>query len=265
MSNESAVTVRFFGICMHVSSEHLDREQVGTATEHRVILVNASSQDRINHYLPDHGIQPHFAQLQIAAEWLVDPQPPEPEWFPRISAPGSSASVWSLNGVTLTIEGAIGQQSSEIARCIPRLHDYAKPEPPPLSDSNRGAAGVASDTACFFDFPRVDVQGESTEGEASVGVITVTVPTGTPGIKVTSFGGETFFLPLQPGAAISVSNSPEDVEDDNDADFLLYFLATDRVPADADHPRTGPGWVPCGKRNPDYGMAGPGCSNSLYP
>lgn len=264
MGNESEVTVRFFGICMHVSSEHLDRDQIGTATKHRVIMVNAASQERINRYLPDRGIQPHFAQLKIAGKWLADPEASSPEWFPRTSDPGSSESVWSLNGVTLTIEDAIGQQSGELARCIPRLHDYAKPEPPPLLAPNRRAAGEASETACFFDFPRVDVQGEATQGGASVGVITVTVAAGTPGLKATSFEGETFLISLQPGAEISVWNAPENVNDDNDADFLLYFLATDTVPHDAEHPRKGPDWVPCGKRNP-YKMAGPGCSNSGYP
>jgi hypothetical protein len=270
MSDKSAVTVKFFGICMHVDRSELDQvgpAQVSQTTEHRVILPHASDVRIKEHGLDSRGIKPHLAELRIAKDQLCHPLAQEPDWFKRLSDPYIGVAAWRLDGVTLTIEGAVGQDSGVIPSCIPRLHDYTT-KLPPLLDRNREASGRASETACLFDFPRVDVRGESTPGEASVGVITVTAPA-EPCLRVTHFDGvdRTFVLRLKTGAEISVWNAPEDLHCDNNADFLLYFLATHGVPEDARHPET-EGWVPCAPSKPKgvtAVMAGPGCSNSAYP
>jgi hypothetical protein len=263
----SEVTVQFFGICMHVTLANADKS-------HRVILVNASSQRRINEHrlLAEHNVKPHFARLQLERGKFSGEVP---DWFP-VAAESQDAIAWALDGAVLSFDGAFEArpESSGSASCIPSLSAYTNDRL-----VLRGHYGEAeqSVTACFVDLPPVTVTGRNWELGAAVGVVQLSFP-GRPTITVTPFDHRTpaFQLDLEPGTAVTVSNYPKVMTPvtEKDPDFLLHFLATSHVPAEATYPTSPTG---CPNTPPltnppivtgavhGHGMSGPGCSNSTYP
>jgi hypothetical protein len=265
----SEVTVQFFGICTHVTL-------ADDAGSHRVILVNASNQDKIDEHklLRDWKVKAHFARVQLE-QGKFKFKSPEPHWF-RPAAETADAVAWGLDGVVLSFDGATGvaPEGPRSTSCIPSLGTF--------TDDDlvlRGQYGEADEsvTACFVDLPPVTVIGRNWENGAAVGIVTLSFPEA-PTMRVTPLDPlrTPVELELQPGAVVTVSNYPKVMTPatEKDPDFLLHFLATSHVPAHASFP-TEPTGCPREPKptNPPIidkpahakGMSGPGCSNSTYP
>jgi hypothetical protein len=266
LSDRKTGTVRvvFFGICTHLTSE--------PGTPHRVLLVNASDQERLHRFplLKKLDVKPHLARLQIRDEDVTGAVA-EAGWLPldpQANVPG--AKVWKLDGVTLKISGAIDTASRPVVdTCIPRLSEFAPEGMAALLPPHR--LDQAGELACIFDFPAVEVQGMLVPHGAAVGVIDVDLD-GPAALEIQPFGGGApISIPIRSGAEITISNIPAhgDPEQDHNADFLLHFLVTGDVPKDATFPEEPmlcaqelhtDNW-PGGEKI----YTGPGCSNSNYP
>lgn len=263
----SEIKVQFFGICTHMEPA---RNIIGSVppadSGRRVVLVNASSQERIDSFpeLKRHQIKPHVALLQIAKGDLVGGPPAKP-WFPIVDQPGESV-IWELKGVSMTIRNSMPAIADERGLCVPHLSNFVPGRLPAAGPPTYD--GVPEQAACYFDFPHSAYYGRTIQGGAVVGVLNVHV-SGEPVIDVASFTGErTVSIPVRPGAQISLSNIPLDAEADKDADFLLHFMLSETFPEGARFPTH---TFQCGELdtyNLPTGLprlTGPGCSNSNYP
>lgn len=263
------VIAQFFGVCTHIGLvEFVELAEEGFG-DHRVVLVNASDQARIDSIpkLRQHHVNAHVARLQLKAADMLELPPPAAPWFP-ITYWDTVTVQWALNGVHLSIGNAVSNPTEIPMQCIPHLSHFAKPLPA-LGPATTGDDPVL--TACHFDFPTSEFTGRRIGLGAAVGVLTVAtieneVPTS---IIVRQFGTqETITIPIREGTEISVSNNPLDGTVEKDADFLLHFLATVEVPENATFPTRPPCPEPLHTYNPPLGgpdVTGPGCSNSTYP
>jgi hypothetical protein len=260
MSNGStspSITIHSYGICTHAVTEDGRR---------RTILTNASEQSRIDDYpeLRENGVQPHVARLTIARESFIGPVP-APAWFQPIET-GAERIEWKLDGVRIAIVNPASQAPNAAASdCIPHLRNIVTNPPPPplLRDVDE------KNTACHFDYPMVQLVGENLKGGAIF--VTATVATsGPPTLRVTPFdNSEAVDLELIAGAEIALSNLPQSMGTGSDADFLLHFLTTTALPAQAvirtSEPPCSAPVVPVLRPKHLGDMTGPGCSNTNYP
>jgi hypothetical protein len=225
------VTIYFVGVCVHL------RDKVVEGVDHRVVLINASREEKIHQY----AIDPHLAKL-------------------RIGTVGTPAP----DGALLTIPNAVlnAVEYDSTFDCIPRLADYADTLPP-LSDAMvRGKDKTLA--AAYFDAAG-KFYAEATSGGAAIARLEVATD-GPPVLQITPFESAAFpeqTVTLPNVCSIDIVNigGPESTE--HDYDFLLNFKIFERIPDKA--------WWPTEKRacprflRLDYGTIGPGCSNSNYP
>lgn len=258
------LVVQFFGICTHLDPVVLREHNV---QGRRVLLVNASSQLRIDEFreLRDFRVGPHIARLQIARRDLLEPPPVTSTWMPLVEET-EEFFIWDLRGVRMRVTNAIETQHAiGEALCIPRLAFYTGGAADPLPDLGPAAWEERPElTACSFDFPNSPLAGRSWLG-ATAGVLMVAL-SGPPILEVTAFEDRgQVSIPVRSGAHISLSN--QEPGGATDADFLLHFLATEKIPPAATFPQEPSGCPQLISYNvPDTGvLSGPGCANSLYP
>lgn len=267
------IRVQFFGICTHMEPGSLASVGVPVDFGHRVVLVNASNQERIDSFpeLRDMFVKPHVAALQILRKDVIgDPQGNES--FPLLTTnPTDKYVIWALRGVVMTVRDAVPvPNAKESGICIPHLSHFVPhhelPEPGPSAYDRK-----AEDAACYFDFPASTFYGRILQegGGAAIGIVDVHVD-GQAVIDVESFDRKRkVAISVQPNAQISLSNIPALSEADHDADFLLHYMLCKTFPHDARFPLAAP--LLCQTFDTDNvpqnfnQLTGPGCSNSSYP
>lgn len=232
-----SITVRFTGICTHVTPPGLGK--------HRVTLVDAHN----GAFIQDKKIPPHVAKLTIKPEYITGTRGD----LDGLEAEGES--VWRLRGVFLELQGTTGEPFHTDEACdIPRL---SAPDPE-VSVSSEVTLGEQA--ACYFDFERGLMSSGKTPHRAIMSVIQVE-PGPEPALYVRCFWNrKESWIQLAPNAVIDVEHVGTQ-HGDTDDDFLLHYRVFEAVPTDPFVPHE----TEKRSMNKNPNDISIGCSNSQYP
>ena len=267
------VSITFYGVCTHIREHQPSGVPISPVWGHRVVLPNASSQERIDSidWLAQNGVLAHFAWLVLGADQVLG-------GIPANFVPFEDTYMLNLNTfpATLTIDNPGNLPQENIAQCLPSLSHWIPDTGPgdPVTNAN------PEEVSCYFDFQNGVLNGASLDDGAGVGNLMV-VTIGNPVLRITPFDGSApTIVPLQASprtgapAGIVVFNFPADSESDGLHDFLLHYLVADKQPSTPQEAGNILPGIACqhldpnplkGYKLPQPLTAGPACSNSGIP
>lgn len=246
----AGITVTFWGICTYITAQK------------RFVLVNASA-DVIAKNPKLSGIDPHFAQLHIRLEDIINVGP-----LPVDNAPGTGELRFALNQVALSIANPAPPQTLvEETGCALHLQTFGTIG----ADLFQGNSVLAASFDVNVAQGTLATYRKGTPDGACVNILSAETD-GNPVISIAPFDHSTpSSITLRDGASVLITNLPDPNAGgaDHDNDFLLHFLIIDAIPPDATFPQ-GANYSDCPiNLNVENGgidmYVGPGCSNSNYP
>jgi hypothetical protein len=234
-----AITIRFVGICTHITARN--------DNTHRVVLVRA---DHGAHLKEDAAIPPHIPKL------IIDPADVLGiDGYPHGLEPMGPAGQWRIQGVLFKVDGATGDsivRHDSFKDNVPRLKSHSRPGP-----SSEVIDGEQA--ACYFDLEKGVIhatQAPTQAWEAHAAVET----NDEPALRLTCFWNRAVSrIRLRPGATVVLEHTGY-AHGESDHDYLLHYRVLEHVPGDAE--------VPPERKRTVLGTPGDisiACSNSQYP
>ena len=243
----SQITIRFIGICVHVTIQPLE-------VPHRVLFLSHDGSP-----IEGHDVKAHTPLLFL-------PEPREIK-VPCVGPPNETKTRYPLQRVRMLVLNAIGNLEPEPSYLsgLPRLSRPGATLPPNLPVIQDGQPPAAA----YFDLTAGRLSACIATNGGAIGT-TVDIETdGDPVVRFTCFDDKTAHdeLTFASGSVIQMFNTADDK--DGDDDYLINYFVCNPYPPAADRvpPKTSLGLPLCfdGTEPPIRLDLSPMCSNTGFP